>query len=243
MTLSLQLREHAVVLAIPHFSPAALTLEMLHYSGCVPSDWELLRPPTYTQQVTQFLFQNGVSLTAYPERLVFAEDLYSKTIPDVLMPQLAHKYVASFPHAHYRAIGINFQGMVPLAAAQPDAARQFVSGLLAPGAWQTFGQAPVQAALTCSYTLDACRLQLAISPAALRLPEDKTIPVVTFAANFDYSVTGNSLEERLSQLLQAIAQWQSNLETYQELVNTRFLNQTNDITPIPEPFVAGIGVS
>ncbi|MBE9182616.1 hypothetical protein IQ268_29125 [Oculatella sp. LEGE 06141] len=240
MVQTLMLREHAIVLVIPDFKPPALTLEMLHYSGCIPSEWELVHPPVYTQQATQFRFRNGICLTAYPERLLFSQEAHTQALSDSQIASLVHKYVVSFPHARYQAVGMNFHGDVAFPQGS-DNARHFITQLLSPGPWQTLGQDPMQASLTCSYRLDRCQLNLAISSAMLRVAEEQAVPVVTFAANFNYSIPGNVLEDRLAQLLQALTQWQTNLDTYQELVNTRFLVQVNTTVDASEALVVGAG--
>lgn len=44
-----------------------------------------------------------------------------------------------------------------------------------------------------------------------------------FSGNFSYEIVGNTGEERLNNLYQAIENWLFDLEKYKDIVNTKFL--------------------
>lgn len=225
MTNTLNVQELVFALAAKNHNPAILNPDFLKYSGIVPIDWELAQPPIHTNAVAQVTFQNGVSIIAQTNRIIFAEVIAAKDLSEVKVPTIARKYVETLPHVDYQAVGINPRGHVALEQEEDTARKYLAEMLLAPGSWREFGKAPVRATIQLAYELDKGQLNLIINEAALQLPEAELIPVILFSGNFNYEIAGTTQDERLGNLHQIIQNWQVNLETYKELVNTRFLGQ------------------
>ncbi|NES94108.1 MAG: hypothetical protein F6K32_02585 [Desertifilum sp. SIO1I2] len=225
---SFVLQELAIVIAAKNHNPTLLTPDFLKYSGIVPTEWELVRPPVYTNRVAQVTFKSGVSIIAEPNRVIFLEAVEDKESTAIHVPTIAKKYVEILSNVEYQAIGLNPRGHVSFEN-QPEATRKyFTETILAPGSWQQVGVAPVQATINLTYTLESRSLNLMVNEAVLRFPDEKTVPVVLFSGNFSYNIDGEAGKEKLSSLHQAIDNWQTDLETYQEIVNTKFLAMLPD---------------
>ena len=69
---------------------------------------------------------------------------------------------------------------------------------------------------------------MTINEGLLRVSEENSIPVVLFAGNFNYNILGDKSEERLQNLHKIIQNCQSNLDSYKELVNNKFLSSRLD---------------
>lgn len=217
------LQELAIVIAANNQSPAVVNLEFLKYSGIVPMDWELARSPIYTPQLVQHTFQNNITITAQPNRVIFTEVIEEKDTAMIEIAKLARKYVQSLPNLEYEALGMNPTGHVMFN--DEAAAKQYLrETLLAPGPWQQVGQSPVRTTLNFSYTLERHSLNLTVSEAGLRQDDETITPVVLFVGNFMYRVTGGTPAERIDSLCQSLDHWQLDLETYQEIVNQKFLS-------------------
>lgn len=94
--------------------------------------------------------------------------------------------------------------------------------LLSPGAWQSYGQDAVKAAINLSYTLERGRLYLSIAEAALQLPDGATTPIVLFSGNFEYRSTQEA-GDSTAYLQNCLNGWQADLESFKDLIDTRFL--------------------
>lgn len=223
MNQALVVQELAIVIAVKDHNPAILTPEFLKYSGIVPTDWELARPPLYTNRVAQVTFQNGISIIAEPQRVMFLEAIGDKDAASVLAPGIARKYVQTLPNVEYSAVGINPRGFVPFDASE-DAARKYITEkLLSPGSWHEVGNAAMRATLNFTYTLERRSFNLGVTEAALQLPDVKTLPIVLFSGNFSYDIASSTDEERLHFMHQILDNWQADMETYSAIVNTKFL--------------------
>ena len=222
------IQELAIVLAARNHNATLLTWDFLKGSGVVPTDWELQRPPVFTAGSAQIIFKNGVNIVANSQTVSFSEAVTTKAFENVEVAKIARKYVATLPNLDYQAVGINPRRFIPFEE-QPEQAHQYITEtILSSGSWQNFGIAPMQAGINLVYTLERCQLRLGINEARLRFPDRETVPALLFAGNFHYEVTGDSAEERLQKIVRAIENWQKNVATYQELLDSQFLAGVKD---------------
>jgi hypothetical protein len=222
-----EIQEIAITIAAKNLNPAMLNEDFLKFSGIVPSDWELGKQPVLTPNFAQVSFQNGVSVVSQPRTITFAEAMDAQATQEPRVPQIARQYVDKLPNAEYQSVSIGTKSIVPFSGGQ-DAARKYITDiLLAPGSWQEFGKAPVQASINLSYQLERCQLNLGINEARLQIGEQASIPAILFAGSFNCAIAGNNQAERLQQLTQSIDDWRSDLNTFRELVHKQFLQQAS----------------
>jgi hypothetical protein len=223
MTTSLVVQELVIVIAAKNLNPIVLTPEFLKYSSIVPAEWELARQPMCTQQGSQVTFTNGISIVAQPQRVMFAEAIDGKVAAEVAIPSIARKYVQTLPNLDYQAIGLNPRGYITFDS-EPGAAHKYISEkLLSAGEWQEVGTAPVRATINLAYTLERGVFNLSVNEAALRQPDETITPLVLFSGNFSYDIAGKNGEEKLTSLYQAIENWQADVDSYKNIINTKFL--------------------
>jgi hypothetical protein len=230
--MSLILQELGIVVAMQQPNPNLVTGEFLKLSGIIPSDWQLAREPINNERVSQLLFTNGVSIVAEPNRIMFGEIIGERDINTLTIATIAQKYLDIFKLAQYSAIGINIRSYSPQSS--PLAATQYINHqLLADGSWQNYGTAPVQAALKLVYTLAGRQLNLEVAAAGMQFSEAEVTPVVLFSGNFSYNLATPSDRDNLAAVSQVLAQWQTDLSAYCELITDRFLNPTKPTISMP----------
>lgn len=234
-------QELVIVIAAKNNNPTILTADFLKYSGIIPSDWELARQPVLTNSAAQVIFTNGVSIVAEPNRVIFIEAIADKSAAEIAIAQIARKYVEILPNAEYQAMGLNPRGYASFDAGE-DAARNYLSQtLLAPGAWSDVGTAPARATINYVYTLERGQLNLSVNEAGLRQSDETVKPIVLFSGNFSYDIANDDKAERLKNLYQALDNWQADLDTYKDIVDSKFLaNQKTKPAPakpvVPDVF-------
>ncbi|MDJ0696234.1 MAG: hypothetical protein QNJ49_17010 [Mastigocoleus sp. MO_167.B18] len=83
----------------------------------------------------------------------------------------------------------------------------------------------MKVALQLAHKLERGVLNLGINQGRLNSPENQLLPIVFFAGNFKfkYHIIETKQQERLKDVTQLIQNWQSDLETFQKLVNQKFL--------------------
>jgi hypothetical protein len=223
MSQNLEIQEFVIAIAVKQQNPTVLTADFLKYSGIVPNDWELARPPVLTNAGAQVVYQNGVSVIAEVNRVVFSELIGTKEANELSIPAIARKYIETLTQVSYQSISLNFRGYV-LFEQNSNTPRNFIFGkLLKQGPWQEFGTSPAQAGLRFIYNLQETQLFLDINEVGLQLPDKSLLPAILFSANFSHPVAQEDSNQRLANLIQIIGNWQEDLETYKEVINTRFL--------------------
>ncbi len=216
--------EIVVTVAAKNHNPNLLSVDFLKYSGIVPFDWGLASPPVQNNQFARIVFENGIYLEAQPSRICFSEILVGKPEAAILVPELASKYVTALPHAEYLALGISFKGYVAFEG-QLNAANEYLNNtLLSKGPWQDIGTQAVVPTINLVYTLERGQLNLTISSAALRPPKSLELSALLFFGNFEFGIAGESAENQLQSLKDYLSNWQANFETYQNLVNQKFMS-------------------
>lgn len=224
-----EIQELSMAITAKSLNPAMLTVDFLKYSGIVPSDWELNGQPVLNPNYAQVNFQNGISIVAQPRMITFVEIINSPDSLTLKLPEIVGLYADKLPLAEYQALNIAPKSIIPLPSS-PDAAKKYITEtLLAPGSWQNFGQAPLQASLNLLYQLETCQLSVAINEAKLQLPDGKILAAVLFAGNFNYNLPETG--DRLNPLKQYLGQWQKDLEIFRELVTQRFLERQAPVFP------------
>lgn len=219
-----EVREIVVAIAAKNLTPTMLSEDFLKFSGIVPDDWKLSKQPILNPNYAQLSFQNGVVIVGQPRNVTFVETIGSKTLEQVQAPNVARFYVQKLPKAEYQSLTVSPKVIVPLSRSQEAARNYLTRTLLAPGPWQKFGQAPVQASISFLYELNRCQLSLSVNEAKLKLQDQAPVSGLLFSGSFNYQIPENT--ERISWLEEQISNWRSDWETFQELVNRKFLQRS-----------------
>jgi hypothetical protein len=218
------IQELALSLSAKNHSPTLLNSDFLKYSGIVPPDWELARPPLLGPQISQVAFTNGINVIAQSNAITFIESLSTKPQEDIKIPAIIRKYVEALPRTDYQTLSVNPRTFVTFEGGEENAAREYItSTLLSKGTWSDVGKAPVKAAVNLVYSLEQGELNLSVAEALLQLQEADPTPAVLFSGSFQYEVAGELEGEKLQHLYQLLENWKPDLEAYQEIVSERFL--------------------
>jgi hypothetical protein len=211
-------------LTASNLHPTLLSLNFLTASGILPLDWELAERPTETPQSTHIAFTNGISFDSQLGQIAFSESLDGKPLEAVRIHELIRQYVNALPNLDYRQMTIEAMSFFTFEESSDSAARHYIpSNLLAPGAWQHLGRAPVRATLNLAYILERSQFTLKIDDVLLRRADDTPEAAVLFSGRFPYEVSGSNPEEKLQCLHQIASWWREDLETYRAIVFDKFL--------------------
>ena len=222
MNQKMKIRELAIALTAENINFSTLNIDVLKDSNIIPENWELTHQPIYTSNMVQLVFQVGVAIVAQTNQILFAQVLNSTDPRQVVAPQVALRYIEKFPRKEFQAVGINPSSYIEFVSDE-EAHRYISHNLLKSGSWHKFGTARMKAALQLAYKLERGVLNLGINQGRLNSPENQLLPIVFFAGNFKYHIIEKQQQERLKDVTELIQNWQNNLETFQKLINQKFL--------------------
>ncbi|MGB7412760.1 MAG: hypothetical protein WA902_00990 [Thermosynechococcaceae cyanobacterium] len=215
MVQKISLQELGISISAKDLNPSALNSDFLKYSDIIPDDWELARPPVYTNRLVQILYKTGLSLIAQPNRLSLIELVTTQSLEDLQCPQIAMKCIDRLPKVAYDGLGINPRAFMKFES--PEASHQYLTQqLMTPGPWSNSPNGPVQAAIQLVYPQPEGKLNLAINEASVQRPESDPESVILFSGSFSYELDGDTQPERLQRMQQLISRWQIPLQQFQE---------------------------
>lgn len=206
-----------VILANVH-NPSILHPYFLMQEKIVPAEWDWKEAKTViTGPISQVNFNEGFSITAEFEKLVFQENK-TERIPDLTpLGKMAEQYVKTLQYTNYTALGVNISGHIlqsSLEAGQAYIVDRFISS----GKWKSYGNGPVAAGLRFIYTIDNIKLTLTIEAGELIRSNEIPQPVLVIQANYHRDRVGDGIEW----LISGINDWKNDYMHYinaiQELV-------------------------
>lgn len=218
MNQTLEVQELAIVITAKNYSPSFLNPELLKYSGIIPEDWKLIKKPVVSNRHSQLVFQNGVIITAKPNRLIFVEPLSNREDREINLPSLVRRYTETLRTIEYLAIDVNYRGYINCPEHTVDNNRYIFDSLIKPGQWQDCGNNAVKAEVNLMFDYEEKVLNLKVNEAVLKLPDAAQLPIVLFTGRFAYNMTKDSPGDRLPKLERIVDNWHQDLELYQDVV-------------------------
>lgn len=221
------IEEIGIIVAAKNLTPTMVSQDFLKFSGIIPQNWELAQEPILNPTFAQLNFQNGIGIIAQPRTITVSEGVTGKVFNEIQSPLVIRKYIEKLPHAEYQALSFSSKIIVPFANHGEAAYKYITKTLLAPGSWQEVGKGLIQAGLNLVYQLERCQLTLSISEARLQQPQQEPVFALLFAGSFNYNTASDNPQQRLDRLAQGLNFWQTDLQTFREIVNEKFLEQGN----------------
>ena len=216
------IRELSIVLLAENHNPTILNPDFLKYNEIVPFDWELAESPVCVDSIAQVFYKNDIRIIAQFDRLNFTENISSKLLEDIDVPNVSSKYIEVLPHVNYRAIGINPRGHV-VVQNQHEADIFVLNKLVSKGPWTKFKNTIPKATVQFNYPLDFGFLILKVEDTILSLPNEEKVPAIVFSGNFHRDVSGGNTNEIIEKLKKIIKSWSSDVELFKELIEESFL--------------------
>lgn len=228
MSKKLLIQDNVIVFAVAGNSQPVANAEFLQLSGIIPQGYKLARQPVYTQQSSQLTFtdsnDNVISIVSETNRIIFMEAVGNREISSLQIASIASKYAKALPNMEIEAVGINPRGYVSFTSEEDAARKYMVENILCPGAaWQSEGTKSMRASVNLVYDYERASMYLNISEAGLRKEDETSTPIVMFNGSFSYELEGETKEEKQENLHKALENWQTDVATYSDLVNNKFL--------------------
>lgn len=222
---TLEIQEIAIVITAKKLNVGILSVDFLKTSGIIAADWELQTKPVTAPNMVQISFKNGVNLIAQPGKIIFSETIGKKNLEEIIISEVAGKYIEKLPHADYQEVSLNPKSLIGLENSFSD---YIIQTLIAPGPWQNIGKEKIQASINFLFQLEEAPLSLSVTQAQIK-QGDKFLPALLFSGTFHYRVNNYPTTEIIRQMVQNINHWQTNLTTFNEIVNHSFLGEVDSV--------------
>jgi len=215
---NLRINELVIAIAAPSYEPSLLHPNALKYNGTVPEDWTLADQPVISQQGSRMTFSNGLQIVAQPGRCLVLEPWNEKTKAELESPGLAQRYVSTLANLNYQAVGVNLRAYLPFEGDTTGPQDYICKQLLAGGEWQRCEAVEAQQELKFTYGFERCVLTLNINSATYQEPDQPTMPILLFSANFEYRIGEDASVDRATQVQRIIGDWQADLKQFKDVL-------------------------
>lgn len=185
-----QLVQFSVVVVGKTHNPSILNPDFLAINEIVPKEWnwEIAETVT-TPPIAMVRYTNGLTVTVEPNKLQVADMDVGDDPAKSKAAAIAQKYVATLPHVHYAAVGINFQSIVEIA----DPGDFLKNKFLKTGPWDNSTRTLKGVGLRFVYPLTEGRVVLSLDAGeAEKIDENKSVrkSVVLVNGNFHRDCQG-----------------------------------------------------
>lgn len=218
----------AVILARSH-NPSLLNPDFLKTNGIVDKSWIVSAPTFSTEQVSQVIFKEGVSLLLQPDKLIIDQYIEGAFKPEnILLSRIASQYFKTLPHVNYIALGINPVGFVPFES--EEAVDNYIyNQLLRPGDWKFYPGSILEMSPTFTYIFKDFTIRLSLTK-VIKIDDDnsdiKTFGIL-FSGNIhrDIVLSGAS-PDRIIPLVERVALWSEDVDSYLSIINNCLLSNS-----------------
>lgn len=221
---SVHLAQLSVVLVVNQVDPSILNPDFLRHNQIVDPDAQVSAPSVSTPQLSQVTFQDGVTVKANQNQVIF-EEAGDPLQPDcVRSPSMAIRFVTLFPNIFYKAIGIN-PIAVPFLDGAVDERVAIENALVDKGQWLNLcGQSP-KLGLRTVYRLQNKTVFLEIHDSEASEADARPPSVVAFRSNIHRDIDEPDQVARNQRLLSVLAKWEDDLKDFEKLIG-QFLSRS-----------------
>lgn len=225
MTEALHVGELEIVVVAANNNPSILNPDFLLRTKIVEEawGWTLEQDPVTTPLQSQVSYKQGVLISAEFNRVVFRERIETNIPANTKIPVIARRYINTLPHVKYVAVGVNVKAHIETVTGN-NPTTFITSQLLKTGPWSDYSSGPTNASVTLAYNVGDAKLSLTVTTTRL-LGKDKP-PALLFAANFHRDVRADQHQAILDRTKTIINGWQSDYNTFLDIVKNQFLNRT-----------------
>ena len=214
---SVELVEFSVVLLAQGIDPSIFNPDFLRHNNIVDENLQTQGQAISTPVVSQVTFQEGFTVKADPERVIFEQRGNPLAEKKVRCPEMAERFVKLFPNYLYKAVGINPKAIrncpykMPMSINVSDA-------LYEKGAWLSFGNTKPEVQLKTVYRLDKRMIVLDVSKVQRPNNAPYANDGILFQANVHRDLQETVQTMRMRELSDILSSWKMDLADLNALV-------------------------
>lgn len=200
---SIELVEFSVVLVANPNNPSILSPEFLSYNEIVDPDWKVQESSFSNPAFVKVSYEGGLTVTADLNRVIFEQ-----TGDNLVVPEVAKRYLQQVPHVPYTAIGINPKFFI---RATGESLSLIESVARDQGSWMSFKDVVPTVQLKLTYRYETRIIFLDIAHIELTR-DDQTSSGVLFQANVHRDAEGLNALARNKGIWSILDRWEDDLE-------------------------------
>ena len=216
----IRLVEVSIVLVAEDNDPSIINRDFLDRFEILVGEWEVVQPTFSTPMFSQVTFSEGLSVASAPNVVMFSQSASGLNVDDVVIPDVATRYMAAVPNVHYSGYTINLTGFVPSGGDNPA---NMAHTLTDKGESIALSGVVPEIHLRSTYSFDDRIIVLEVEESVLE-PEGPGTLGILFQGNVEHQFPSVD-ESQLADLVKdALGNWRRQVEEFNDLVHRIYTN-------------------
>lgn len=208
---NVDLIEFSVVLAASSNNPSILNPDFLFHNGIVDASYVVKDPRITTPAFSQVVFENGLTVKADPDRVIFEQRGTTLGIEEIVCPDIAIRYLEKVPHVPYHAVGINPKGRRPLEGKADD---KVADALVNQGGWLSFNDCTPEIQIKATYRYTNRTIIIDIAETGTNELGAKQVPGMLFLANIHRDIQASNPTKRIQIISSIFSMWKDDIKDF-----------------------------
>lgn len=207
--------EVSIVLVANDNDPSIVNRDFLDRHGILVGDWEVVQPTLSTPMFSQVTFLEGLSVASAPSVLMFSQSASNLKVDDVVIPEVAMRYMSAVPNVHYSGYTINLTGFVPSVDDNPA---NMAHVLTDKGKSIALNGVVPEIHLRSTYKYDDRIILLEVEESVMETDGAGTAGVL-FQGNIEHQFPSVDESEIVDLVKDALGNWRGQVEEFNDLVH------------------------
>ena len=220
ITNGIGLVEVSVVLVAEGNDPSIINRDFLDRLEILVGEWKVVQPTFSTPMFSQVTFSEGLSVASAPSVVMFSQSASSLNVDDVVIPDVATRYMAAVPNVCYSGYTINLTGFVPSAGDNPA---NMVHTLADKGESIAFSGVVPEVHLRSTYRFDDRIIVLEVEESVMETGGSGTLGVL-FQGSIEHRFPSVDEPEFAEFVKSALGNWRRQVEEFNDLVHRIYSN-------------------
>ena len=216
----IRLVEVSIVLVAEDNDPSIINPDFLNRFDILVGEWEVVQPTFSTPMFSQVTFSDGLSVASAPSVVMFSQSGIGLSVDDVVIPDVATRYMAAVPNVHYSGYTINLTGFVPSVGENPA---NMVHTLTDKGESIALSGVVPEIHLRSTYSFDDRTIVLEVGESFMET-EGPGTPGVLFQANVEHQFQSVDESQFADLVKDAIGNWRRQVEEFNDLAHRIYTN-------------------
>lgn len=211
----IRLVEVSIVLVGEDNDPSIINRDFLDRFGILVGEREVVQPTFSTPMFSQVTFSDGLSVASAPNVVMFSQSASDLDVDDVVIPDVATRYMAAVPNVHYSGYTINLTGFVPSVV---DSPANMVHTLTDKGEGIALSGVVPEIHLRSTYRFDDRIIILEVGESFMET-EGPGTPGVLFQGNIEHQFPSGDESLFADLVKEALGNWRQQVEEFDDLVH------------------------
>ena len=211
----------AIILFASSIQSRQFSLKILQQEEVIPLDWQLRKPTQQKDGSLSFSFLQGLNITIFQGKIVFAKKLTNTTVD---LPQIIQRFLSKFNSYNYSRSQMIFRRFITLPN-QENSATKFIQNKLLNGLqWEILGKKAIKRQVNYYYKNYPYDLTINVVDLPIKNKKIDAKSCLFFRGIFNYKPNLAHEKNKNNDFLAMVEKYPENTTLFNQIVDNDLLN-------------------